>query len=489
LLVAGTTLPLILFAGGLVYLNYMQDRDAASDRVLEAVRSIRLVLDREMQGITSGLQVLALSPALRRNDFESFRAEVESFRSQYAPSMALSLAEPGGKQILNTGVPAGAALPVRANKEALDRAVITKRPAFSRVFTGAVSGRLLLAIDVPVLRGDRVVYSLAATVPMENFQTIIRQQQPNDLWTIAIFDQAGVNFARVPNPEKTIGRMASPTLLAALFESDEAKLITTSLENIELITAFTRSSLSGWSVAAGIPTTSVTGPLWRTLAITAAIGLGLLAVGLGFALQMASRIARAEILHELLINELNHRVKNTLSTVQALASQTFRQAPNPAEAAGKFEARLTALGRAHNVLSEEKWESADVREIVEGVLESFAIKDGGRIRTAGPEVRLAPRCALMLSMVLHELATNATKYGALSNSEGRIRVEWERVDADQPGLRLLWQEADGPEVRPSNRKGFGSRLIEHSFAAQLGGHANIEFNPAGIVCVLECPLT
>jgi len=486
--VAGTTLPLILFAGGLVYLNYVHDRDAAADRVLEAVRSIRLVLDREMQGITSGLQVLALSPALGRNDFEGFRTEVESFRSQYLPSMALSLAEPSGKQILNTGLPPGTALPMRANKEALDRAVSTGRPAFSRVFTGAVTGRMLLAIDVPVLRGDRVVYSLAATVPMENFQTIIQQQQPNDLWTIAIFDQAGVNFARVPNPEKTIGRMASPTLLTALFKSDEAKLITISLENVELITAFTRSSLSGWTIAAGIPTTSVTGPLWRTLAITAAIGLGLLAIGVGFALQMASRVARAEILHELLINELNHRVKNTLSTVQALASQTFRQAPNPAEAAAKFEARLTALGRAHNVLSEEKWESADVREIVEGVLESFTIKDSERVHATGPEVRLAPRCALMLSMVLHELATNATKYGALSNSEGRIRIEWEKIDADKPGLRLIWQEAGGPEVRPSNRRGFGSRLIEQSFAAQLGGHATIEFNPPGVVCVLECPL-
>jgi hypothetical protein len=98
LLVAGTTLPLILFAGGLVYLNHAHDRAAAADRVLEAVRSIRPVLDREMQGITSGLQVLALSPALRRNDFEGFRTEVESFRSQYLPSMALSLAEPGAAQ-------------------------------------------------------------------------------------------------------------------------------------------------------------------------------------------------------------------------------------------------------------------------------------------------------------------------------------------------------------------------------------------------------
>jgi two-component sensor histidine kinase len=339
-----------------------------------------------------------------------------------------------------------------------------------------------------VRREGRVVYDLAATLPLDNVQAMIRQQRLSDQWTVAVFDQAGISFARVPNPEQTVGKSASPTLLTELFKYDEAKLITTSLEGVELITAFTRSPLSGWSVAAGIPTASITAPLWQALAITAAIGAILLAIGLGFAVRMASQIARAEALHQLLIHELNHRVKNTLATVQSVAAQTFRNTPDSAEATAKFDARLMALGRAHNVLSAEKWESADVREIVDEVMDPYAARDGSRLKVSGPEIKVVPRCALMISMVLHELATNAAKYGALSNDKGWIRVEWHRVDGEVPKLHLQWREVDGPPVRTPGRRGFGSRLIEQSFAAQLGGSATLEFDSAGVVCTLECPL-
>jgi two-component sensor histidine kinase len=372
--------------------------------------------------------------------------------------------------------------------EALERVFKTGRPAFSRAFVGSVSGRLILSIGVPVRREGAVVYDLAATLPLESVQAMIRQQRLSDQWTVAVFDQAGINFARVPNPEQTIGKSASPTLLAELFKYDEAKTITTSLERVELITAFTRSPLTGWTVAAGIPTASITQPLWQALGITVAIGAVLLAIGLGFAVRMASQLARAEALHQLLINELNHRVKNTLATVQSVAAQTFRKAPDTADAAAKFDARLMALGRAHNVLSAEKWESADVREIVNQVIDPYAARDGSRVRVSGPEIRVAPRCALMVSMVLHELATNAAKYGALSNSEGKIHVEWHRVDAEVPKLHLKWREFDGPPVSASGRRGFGSRLIEQSFAAQLGGSATLEFDPTGVICTLQCPL-
>jgi two-component sensor histidine kinase len=488
LLVAGTTLPLILFAGGVIYLHHANEWQAASLRVLQTVRSMRLVLDREMQGIQSGLQVLALSPRLQRGDLDGFRSEVEAFRLQYSPYMSLSLADETGAQLLNTNAVPGANLPPRGSTETIQRVIQTGRPAFSRVFKGNLSARLLLSIDVPVYLDGRLAYALGASVPFENFQAIIQQQRPNDQWTVAIFDQAGVNIARVPNPEQTLGRSASPTLLAALLKTDEAQLITFSLEGTELITAFTRSPISGWTVAAGIPTNLITGPLWRNLAVTAAIGAVMLAIGLAFALRMASRIARAETLHKLLINELNHRVKNTLATVQSVALQTFRGVPGASEQTAKFDARLVALGRAHNVLSEQKWENANVREIVSGVVDSFATSDSGRIHISGPEVHVTPKCALMTSMVLHELATNAVKYGALSNDKGEVFVDWDWIDGKPPKLRVRWRETGGPAVKPPDRKGFGSRLIEQSFAAQLGGSATLAFDATGLVCTLESPV-
>jgi two-component sensor histidine kinase len=485
-LVAGTTLPLILFAAGAVYFNYLKNRDAAFQHVLETARGIRLVLDREVQGLASGLSVLALSRSLQRGDIEAFRAEVLDFSTQF-PGSVVSLADPSGQQLINTNAEPGTALPARANMEALQRTFATGRPAYSKVFTGSVSGHLVLSVDVPVFRDGKVAYDLASTLPLKSLQNLIEDQRPSDRWTVAIFDQDGINFARVPNPEETVGRGASPTLLSALFSHDEARLITTSLERIELITAFTRSPLSGWTVAAGMPTASITAPLWRTLSITAAIGIVMLAVGLWFAVRMASHIARGEALHQLLINELNHRVKNTLSTVQSVAHQTFRGSAEPA-VIDKFDGRLSALGRAHNVLSDKKWESASIRDVVNEVLTPFTQRDSGRVQASGPDVRIAPSCALLLSMALHELATNAAKYGALTHSDGRIEVTWTRTESSPPKLVLTWREAGGPAVQPPSRKGFGTRLIEQSFAAQVGGSARIDFNSPGLVCTLECPL-
>jgi two-component sensor histidine kinase len=203
---------------------------------------------------------------------------------------------------------------------------------------------------------------------------------------------------------------------------------------------------------------------------------------------MATRIARGEALYALLINELNHRVKNTLATVQSIAAQTFGHTTDIAEARRKFDARLVALAHAHDSLSEEKWESADVREIVEGIFDPYMEKDGKRLHAAGPDIRVAPRSALMMSMVLHELATNAAKYGALSNTNGEIFVNWElSPGSDGSMLRLTWNEMGGPPVRPAERRGFGTKLIEESFPGQLGGSAKLEFNLSGLSCTLTCP--
>jgi two-component sensor histidine kinase len=489
LLVAGTMLPLIVFAGSIVYHEHVRARDAIFDRVLDSVRGMRLVLDSEMHSLTSALQVLALSRALQRDDIEGFRREVDAFLSQHPENLAISLADRSGRQLINTRAPSGEPLPPRGNLETLEEVLRTGRPAYSKLFTGSVSGGPIVTIDAPVYRDGEIVYVLGLAPPLETFLRIIMQQRPSEQWTAAIFDPTGSSFARVPDPDQTVGLRASPTLLPELFKQPQAKLITTSLEGVELITAFSRSPATGWTVAGGIPTAVVTAPLWRTLAITAAIGTILLLVGLTFAVRMATRIARAEALHGLLVNELNHRVKNTVATIQSIAWQTFRDASDPKEARQKLDARLSALGRAHDVLSEEKWQGASIHEILEGVLEPHVATGRKRLHVAGPELRLSPRAAVMVSMALHELATNAAKYGALSTGSGEVFIDWEAI-ADPRGerLHLRWQETGGPPVPPTERKGFGSTLIEQGFAAQLGGKATLEFARSGVRCTLECPI-
>jgi PAS domain S-box-containing protein len=197
---------------------------------------------------------------------------------------------------------------------------------------------------------------------------------------------------------------------------------------------------------------------------------------------------RAEDHQQLLIHELNHRVKNTLATVQSIASQTLRNAGSTAQAQRDLESRLLALSRTHDVLTRENWEGASLREIVAQAFEPFKSYGRERLHYRGPEVRLVPRTALALSMALHELATNAAKYGALSDTTGRLSLTWSVDRTHAPRLHLRWEEMDGPPVKPVARRGFGSRLIERTLAQDLDGDAKIDFAPTGVVCTVDAPL-
>ncbi len=184
----------------------------------------------------------------------------------------------------------------------------------------------------------------------------------------------------------------------------------------------------------------------------------------------------------MLIDEINHRVKNTLATVQSLATQTFRDGADPALRA-KFGARLVSLGRAHDVLSARKWEGADLRDVVNATLEPFASANPDRIITDGLSIPMSSRAVVMLSLVLHELATNAAKYGALSGPAGCVTVTWVISPVDK--VKLHWRESDGPSVDTPQHAGFGSTLIEKGFAAQIGGAATLRFEPGGLICALN----
>ncbi|WP_205790211.1 PAS domain-containing protein [Microvirga makkahensis] len=198
---------------------------------------------------------------------------------------------------------------------------------------------------------------------------------------------------------------------------------------------------------------------------------------------------KAQEHQRLLINELNHRVKNTLATVQSITSQTLRNAATAQDAKDALEGRLLALSRTHDVLTRENWESAELREIVEQAVEPYRGQGEDRFHLEGPWIRLPPRMALALAMALQELATNAGKYGALSNVTGMIRVTWEVDDLQVPArLHLQWREAGGPIVAPPTRRGFGTRLIERSLAQDLNGEAQILFAVTGVVCTVDAPI-
>ncbi len=206
----------------------------------------------------------------------------------------------------------------------------------------------------------------------------------------------------------------------------------------------------------------------------------------------ASKIARditgqklAQKRQSLLVEEMKHRIKNTLSTVQAIASQTLRDASLEERTA--FIARLHSLSHAHDVLTKENWDRAPLLDLVNRTLEPFRTKDRDAFSVDGPEVWLDAGKSTSLVMALHELATNAAKYGALSGNSGRVDIVWGE-DAQNPGFAVFrWRETGGPAVVPPTRRGFGSRLIENALKSDFG-NPQLQFLPDGVVCSLAIPL-
>jgi len=197
---------------------------------------------------------------------------------------------------------------------------------------------------------------------------------------------------------------------------------------------------------------------------------------------------RTEEHQRLLINELNHRVKNTLAIVQAIGAQTLKGDAVPAAIRSAFDSRLAALAAAHDLLTAENWESAPLRQVVEKAGLGCGASPG-RLSISGPDLRIQPKTAVSVAMAVHELCTNAVKYGALSNDTGTVAVDWAVYGpGEDRRLRLSWREHGGPPVETPSRRGFGTRLIERGLAADLGGKAEIEFRPGGVVCVVDAPL-
>ena len=198
------------------------------------------------------------------------------------------------------------------------------------------------------------------------------------------------------------------------------------------------------------------------------------------------RRCRTERANDLLVNEIKHRVKNTLGTVQAMATQTFRKAP--AEERNLFVGRIHALADAHDVLTQRNWGNVSLNELTTRVLHPFVDAKQKRLSAEGPDLEISPNRALLLAMVLHEMGTNAIKFGSLSNDTGTVDVAWDVVHGpDGRRVKLVWTERGGPPVAPPERKGFGSRMIEHAIRGEQG-ISEFVFDPEGLICRIDMPV-
>jgi two-component system, chemotaxis family, CheB/CheR fusion protein len=188
------------------------------------------------------------------------------------------------------------------------------------------------------------------------------------------------------------------------------------------------------------------------------------------------------------MGELNHRVKNTLAVIQSIATRTLTHASTVEEAREAFGSRLMNLAKAHDILTRESWMGANLAEVVADTVKPH-VSSQNRFRIEGPDVHLAPSAALAIAMALHELATNAAKYGALSTEDGVATIGWKvsGADADRR-LTLHWTESGGPKVVPPTRSGFGSLMIQRVLAAELGGEVGVSYESSGVVCTISAPI-
>jgi two-component sensor histidine kinase len=518
--------PAMIFMALLARAEFGESRARYEQQLVVTTRALALATDRQIGQGQSILQTLAVSPALISGDIPAFERQARA-AVQGGDGWIVLLDRRG--QVVNTLLPSGAPPPLNPLPPERWEAVRSGRTTVSNLTFGAVAREPIVAIDMPVVVGGEL-HDLAYIQTPKAFASLFAAQNVPSTWTASIIDRDFSLVARSRDQDRFLGRKASVDMRDAMTRSNEGVVLSQTLDGTPTLSAFSRSPTSGWAFIVGVPRAELNRANWMSVGLLTLASVVLLAIGAAVALvfsrdisvavrglaidaravvageeiaptpgglseiaevraalhdaaaQLRAREAEEERAHQrqqLMINELNHRVKNTLFTVQSLARQSLgRQTDAPGLPA--FNERLMALARAHDLLTQSVWQGAELQAILRQTLEPYI----DRTVLAGPPIALSPNAALALSMVFHELATNALKYGALSTSEGTVAVVWHADPTALHHVTLHWEERGGPTVASPSRAGFGSRLIAASLKSDLGGQARFDYRPSGLVCVL-----
>jgi len=443
--------------------------------------------DRELQNQIAALEVLALDPAIDTADLESFRPAAERFLTRFPEGTGVSLSDRDGRQVFITNARPGDPIRVRTDTDTIAAIFSEKKPQVSNIYLSRFTGQPTFTVDVPVIRGGNVLYDLAFNTPKQNFFDILAGLDLPEGWVAAIFDGNYNIIARRPAIVRPGITRANPALREALKVGGDRVTQTVSLVGKPILAAFAYSPETTWVVGVSVPLEVFEAPSFRALLVAVSGGTLLMLIGGYFAVRIATQLVRAERHRELLVNELNHRVKNTLSSVQAIVWRGLRSVGEETEARENIDARLQALSAAHNILSSQSWEGAHFKEIATSIVGPYAGPHGVRMHASGPEVAIKPKVAIALAMILNELATNAVKYGALmAATAGTIALAWALRDAHT--LVISWTETGGPAVAPPQRTGYGTKFIERAVVDELGGRYRADFRPEGFACAIEIPL-
>ncbi|QIK77677.1 hypothetical protein G7077_00840 [Sphingomonas piscis] len=511
----GVCLLLAALAFGLVVLQARQiSRQQAEAQARETSRALSLAVDRELERGQGILLALGASEAAERHDWAALDRQARAaFRDPHA---WIVVHDRRGQQWVNTRLPVGARLPRTPPPLAMWREIAGGKPRVCNLVHGAIEPNIV-CVDVPLKAGGTPEYAISMVINPERFGSILIREKIGGGNVATLVDRNGAVIWRNIRPLQFVGRPATGAMMKALASgAQSATLESKSLDGVDMLSAFRRSPMSGWAVIVGTPLSEIDMATNKAIRSGSLLALAVLALAAFLATAIGARLVSSinkllivseqgdngKPLHtgfrevdrvasalnasdaarresqrhqQMLVGELNHRVKNTLAIVQSLAHQTFRKNASPDAAISAFEARLQALAAAHNLLTREKWDSASMLEVVKTAMGPFCSMD--RCDIEGPDLRLLPQTAVSLALALHELATNASKYGALTTDAGKIVLRW---SADDGHFTMSWEERGGPLVKPPQAEGFGMRLLKRSLAAEIRGTAEVEFAPEGL---------
>lgn len=512
-------IPALLFSAFLVLQFSEQQREIAAAQVNDTAEIVSNAVDRDIYGMITSGKVLASSPSLANGQLAGFHERtVAALRTTETNA---ELIDPALGVVVSTLEPFPPTPRKSEYTKAIEQVFKTRRPMVSGVFFGARADRFMFHVAVPVMRDQTVTYVLVINKAADALDAVIANRNLPREWSAIIKDAEGRRvFAAVTSEGRMEAQQGISYDNPSILETLGARM------SDDLIEASTVSSLSNWTTTVAVPNAVIVRPALRSwiLLMSAGILLLLFSIMLGIifgrriaapilqlsqqaeaigkgepampfgtdiaeigavskVLAQASRERReAEEQNRFLMREMTHRAKNQYALIAAIARRAAKESANTKQFLDTLSEALSSLARSADLLAGSGWESAMLADLVDSQLKAFGA-GGEQIELDGPAIRLNSTAAQTIGLALHELATNAAKYGSLSVADGTVKISWSIAEK----FELIWREIGGPTVVEPKHAGFGTLITQKMTSRGLGGAVEMNYAPAGVVWKLVAP--
>ena len=512
-------IPALLFSAFLVLQFSEQQREIAAAQVNDTAEIVSNAVDRDIYGMITSGKVLASSPSLANGQLAGFHERtVAALRTTETNA---ELIDPALGVVVSTLEPFPPTPRKSEYTKAIEQVFKTRRPMVSGVFFGARADRFMFHVAVPVMRDQTVAYVLVINKAADALDAVIANRNLPREWSAIIKDADGRRvFAAVTSEGRMEAQQGISYDNPSILETLGARM------SDDLIEASTVSSLSNWTTTVAVPNAVIVRPALRSwiLLMSAGILLLLFSIMLGIifgrriaapilqlsqqaeaigkgepampfgtdiaeigavskVLAQASRERReAEEQNRFLMREMTHRAKNQYALIAAIARRAAKESADTKQFLDTLSEALSSLARSADLLAGSGWESAMLADLVDSQLKAFGA-GGEQIELDGPAIRLNSTAAQTIGLALHELATNAAKYGSLSVVDGTVKISWSIAEK----FELIWREIGGPTVVEPKHAGFGTLITQKMTSRGLGGAVEMNYAPAGVVWKLVAP--